>query len=341
MIVDIHTHYAPSGLYAAADRGKDWYGASIARDGAGGEQIVFGNWRSGLHPDLSIRDPERRIQGRKDDEGIEFEALCLIGNLLTWVYHLEPRQAAACCREVNQELADLENAYPQSFRGLAVLPMQDRDAALRELEHVVKDLDMRSIVIGTTVLGKLLDDPTLLPVLEAAAEAGVFINTHPPLFGVTGSERLPRYFFTNSFGAPLESSIAVMSIIYSGLLDRHPDVKISFRQAGGWVLYGVGRFSLRYHQREDARPMAEPPEAYLGRLYYDCLIHDSDSLQFLVNRVGADHVMLGTDNPAGGGIIGGTVRWIREQPYLSETDKTNILGGNAARLLGLETTVPA
>jgi hypothetical protein len=81
-------------------------------------------------------------------------------------------------------------------------------------------------------------------------------------------------------------------IIYSGLLDRYPDVKVSFRQAGGWVLYGVGRFSLRYHQREDARPMAEPPEAYLGRLYYDCLIHDSDSLQFLVNRVGADHVML-------------------------------------------------
>jgi aminocarboxymuconate-semialdehyde decarboxylase len=219
--------------------------------------------------------------------------------------------------------------------------MQDTNLALRELEHVVKDLGMRSIVIGTTVLGNLLDDPSLLPVLEAAAQAGVFINTHPPLFGVTGSERLPRFFFTNSFGAPLESSIAIMSIIYSGLLDRYPDVKISFRQGGGWVLYGVGRFSLRYHQRDDARPMAEPPEAYLSRLYYDCLIHDSESLHFLINRVGADHVMLGTDNPAGGGIIGGTVRWIREQPYLSDTDKANILGDNAARLLGLETAAHA
>jgi aminocarboxymuconate-semialdehyde decarboxylase len=341
MIIDIHTHYAPNGLYAAASSGRDWYGVQFQRDARGREQIMVGDESFPLDTGLDLRDPLKRIAERTADEGIDFEVLCLIGNLLTWVHYLDTPRAVACCRELNEELAALEKAHPQHYRGLAMLPLQDTNAALQELEHAVKDLGLRSVLVCTSVQGKNLDDPALLPVLEAAAEADVFVNTHPPLWTHAGTGRYPRYFFQNSFGAPLESSLALMSVIYSGILDRHPELKISFRQAGGWVPYGVGRFSLRYHQRDDARPMAEPPEAYLGRVYYDCLIHDADSLQFLVDRVGADHVMLGTDNPAGGGIIGGTVAWIREQPWLSEQDKENILCGNAARLLGLPAAIPA
>ena len=341
MIVDIHTHYAPSSLYAAAGRGKDWYGVTFSRDAQGHQVATLGDYRFPLEGGLDIRDPAQRIADRVADEGIDFEVLTLIGNLLTWVNELDTEQAVACCRELNEELAALEKSHPQHYRGLAMLPLQDTAAALRELERAVKDLGLRSVLFTTSVQGKNLDDPALLPVLEAAAEADVFVNTHPPLWNHAGTGRYPRYFFQNSFGAPLESSLALMSVIYSGILDRHPNLKISFRQGGGWVPYGVGRFSLRYHQRDDARPMAEPPEAYLGRVYYDCLIHDADSLRFLVNRVGADHVMLGTDNPAGGGIIGGTVAWIREQPWLSDPDKENILCGNAARLLGLPAAIPA
>ena len=167
------------------------------------------------------------------------------------------------------------------------------------------------------------------------------MTSHPPTRDRAGEERFPRYFFANSFGAPLESSLAVMSVIYSGLLDRCPDLRLSFTHGGGWVQYGVGRFTLRYHQREDARPMAAPPEDYLRRMYYDCLIHDAESLKLLVRRVGSERIMIGTDYPAGGDILGGAVNWIQARDWLAPADKENILWRNAARLLELPVAAPA
>ena len=164
---------------------------------------------------------------------------------------------------------------------------------------------------------------------------GLSICVHPTIWDKAADAPLPRYSFWNSFGAPLESSLAAMSLVYSGLFDRHPDARIMFTQGGGWIHFGVGRLDLRYKTRPDARPMARPPAEYLRQMYYDCLVHDDDALALLVKRAGADRIMVGTDFPAGGDILGGAVRWIEQSGHLSDADKSKILLGNAQRFLGL------
>ena len=133
--------------------------------------------------------------------------------------------------------------------------------------------------------GLNLDEPSVLPILEAAAAMDVAICVHPTIVEQGG--RFPRYHFWNSFGASLKFSLAAMSVIYSGLLDRYPDTRILFTQGGGWIQFGVGRLDLRYQQHANARPMASPPADYLARMYFDCLVHDLDSLDLLVRRAGA------------------------------------------------------
>jgi aminocarboxymuconate-semialdehyde decarboxylase len=230
----------------------------------------------------------------------------------------------------------VQNAYPDRFRGMAVLPMQHPRLALQELDYATGHLGLRSIVVASNVRGMNLDEPSVLPVLEAAAKMDVAITVHPVIWGKAGEERFPRYNFWNSFGAPLESSLAAMSIVYSGLLDRHPGLRIMFTQGGGWIHFGVGRLNLRYRQRADARPMAHPPVDYLSRMYFDCLVHDDDSLELLKKRAGPDHILIGTDYPAGGNILGGAVPWIQNCPFFSAEEKEKVLWRNAASFLRLE-----
>ena len=345
MIIDMHTHFVPSGFYAAASKGRDWYGCTLVRgevnDGSGGQANEYMVIAGGMYPlfpgEAEIIDPVERSRRRKAEEDIDIQAIMVIGYL--WNYHLDTMQGAAFTREVNQELADLQKSYPDRYVGMGVLTMQDTNQAVKEIEHLVKDLGLRSVALATSVNGKNLDDSTVMPVLEEAARAGVFMNFHVPSIGLVGADyaldRFPRYYFRNSLGIPVETTLAIASIIYGGLLDRFPNAKISFRNAGGFMLYGAGRFDHHYDTRDDSHVMEHPPTAYLKHLYYDCLIHDPLSLRFLIDRVGADHVMLGTAHPALDGILNGTVKWIRGQSSLSATEKAQILGDNAARLLGL------
>lgn len=345
MIIDMHTHFVPSGFYAAAKKGRDWYGCTLVRgdvhDGSGGqdkEHMVISGRMYPLFPgEAEIVDPAERSMRRKADEDIDIQAMMVIGYL--WNYHLDIKQGAAFTREVNQELGDLQKSYPNRYVGMGVLTMQNTSQAIKEIERLVKDFGLRSIALATNVNGKNLDDPTVMPILEEAVRAGIFINFHVPSIGIVGADnaldRFPRYYFRNSLGIPVETTLAIASIIYAGFLDRFPDAKISFRNAGGFLPYGVGRFDHHYHTREDSNVMEQPPSAYLKRLYYDCLIHDISSLRFLIDKVGADHVMLGTDHPALDGMLGGTVKWVREQSSLSDPEKDYILGDTAAPLLGL------
>lgn len=335
MAIDMHAHWSPRGLVRQSAAGGDWYGWRIFKDQSGREYVAQGQHVLSFAASRSVLDdPAGRAKQRRASEDIEFEALVLTGTF--WNYHLDESDAARFSREVNEEIAEVQNAFPDRFQGMAVLPMQHQHLALRELDYAAGHLGLRTIVLGSNVRGLNLDEPAVMPVLEAAAAMGLSIVVHPVIWGKAGEERFPRYNFWNSFGAPLESSLAAMSVVYGGLLDRHPDLRIMFTQGGGWIHFGVGRLNLRYGQRADARPMAHPPADYLSRLYFDCLVHDDDSLALLKKRAGPDRIMVGTDFPAGGNIVGGAVPWIRSCGLFTEEERQKILWRNAARFLGLD-----
>jgi aminocarboxymuconate-semialdehyde decarboxylase len=332
--IDMHAHWSPRGLVRQSAAGKDWYGWRVFKDATGREHIALGERILAFAASTSLMDdPAARAEMRRRDEGIGFQARMLTGTFFN--YHLDETAAAAFCREVNEEVADIQRAFPDRYAGIAILPMQHAKLAEAVLEDAIGRLGLKAVMIASNVRGLNLDEPTVTPILEAIARAGVPLFVHPVIWGKAGEDRFPRYHFWNSFGAPLESSLAAMSMVYSGILDRHPGMKVMFTQGGGWIHFGVGRLNLRYDQRADARPMAHPPVEYLSRLYFDCLVHDLDSLRLLVTRAGADHVFVGTDYPARGDIPGGAAKWIAAADFLSPGDKEKILYRNAATFLGL------
>ena len=204
-----------------------------------------------------------------------------------------------------------------------------------DLLEEVQKMGLSTVMMATHVRGLNLDEPAVLPIIEEAAKRGLAIMVHPVIWEKAGDTRFPRYNFWNSFGAPLETSLAAMSLVHSAFFDRDPEARVLFTQGGGWIHFGVGRLNLRYVQRADSRTMAKAPVEYLKMMYYDCLVHDDDSLELLKKRAGADHIMIGTDYPAGGDILGGAVKWIEQSPLFTAAEKELVLRKNAEKFLGL------
>lgn len=332
MTVDIHAHFWPSGLLRAAHAGRAWFGWEPVRLATGVLALALGDRLVRFPvPRADLEDGEARASAR-DRRSVDAEVMMHVGFL--WNQHLSGERAASHCREVNEELAAAEAEHPDVHRGLGVLPFHAPELFARELAALV-DLRLGSVAVPASVRGANLDEGGVLPMIEQLAEAGVSMLIHPTYLDPPGRLRFPRYYFANSIGASLECSVALMSLIHGALFDRHDDVKIAIVQGGGSVPYEIGRFALRYHEREDLRTMAQPPDAYLRRVYYDCMVADSDSLEFLVARVGADRVMIGTDFPFKSDVPQGAADWVSNHPGLSAGQKSAILGGNARSLFGL------
>ena len=336
--IDMHAHYWPRGLLAAAREGREWFGW---RPGAGpsgeptlelaGETIAFNA------PAKDLEDPKARQKIRWETQGIDFEALMIVGFL--WNYHLSPDDGAAYCREVNEELSELQASDPAHYRGLGLLPMQDQAAALEELRYATEVLGLQSFAMATHVNGLDLDHPTVVPIIDAMADADVSITVHPAYFDKIGDkDRFAKHHFKSSFGAPIESSIALLSLAYDGLMDRHPELRIWFTHGGGIAMYTAGRFETHWNRlAADKKPMLHEPSQYLKRVHVDCLVHDDSSLRFLIERVGISPITLGTDYPFVWDHPGGAANWIREAPFLSAEEKEDILWRNAARFLRIPT----
>jgi aminocarboxymuconate-semialdehyde decarboxylase len=334
MTVDIHSHFWPQGLLRAAHAGDEWFGWEPVRLASGILGLALGDRLVRFPvPDTDLADFDAREETRRR-RSVDAEVMMHVGFL--WNQHLDGEQAASHCRELNEELAAAQSDHPSVYRGLGVLPFHAPDLFGRELAALL-DTGLRAVALPASVRGANLDEGHLLSMVEQLVSAGVAMLIHPTYLDPPGRLRFPRYYFVNSIGASLECTVAFMSLIHAGLFDRHEDPKIVIVQGGGSVPYEIGRFSLRYHERSDLRTMAEPPDAYLRRAYYDCMIADSDSLRFLVDRVGADRVMVGTDFPFKSDVPQGAAAWIAEHPGLEADQKSAILDGNARRVFGLPT----
>jgi aminocarboxymuconate-semialdehyde decarboxylase len=326
MTIDVHTHFVPPEFVVDARAGR-------ALDTIGLDQRDGTEWL--IHPQgyrypLSAEffDLEARLR-QMDSLGIDASVLSLTPTL--FFYWLDAATAGDFCRLANDSIAAFA-ALSDRLHGVATVPLQQPDAAVAELRRAVLELGLRGVQIGTTVEQTPLDDRRFDSFFAAAAELGVPVILHPYYVGTRPN--LVDFYMTNLTGNPLETCIAASRMILSGCLDRHPTLKVVLVHGGGFMPYQIGRLDHGFRVRRESREaITFPPSTYLRRFWYDTITHASTPLSFLVDLVGADRVMFGSDLPF-------DMADLHFQKYFAEaafepTSLDAITSGNATALFGL------
>lgn len=267
-----------------------------------------------------------------DRMGIEIQAVAVAP--YQYYYWAEPEVGAQAARVINDDLAEATARFGKRFSPLGTLPLQDSEAALEELRRLVDDLGFRGVEVGAHVEGEEISTPRLDPVWQEIERAGLVVVIHT--YGIPERQRLLDHNFVNILGHAFDSTLAIGHLIWNGIMERHPDLKIVVVHGGGYLPAYSARMDHGWRARADvAEGVPHPPTTYLERMYFDTMVFQPDQIEYLVKRFGSDHVMLGTDYPYDMG---------EEDPLgllgrvegLTQDDINLIAGGNAARLLGLE-----
>ena len=253
-----------------------------------------------------------------------------------YFYFTEPAYGAELAREVNEGIANVVAQHPDRFVGMGSVPLQNAELAVQELEYCVKKLGLRGVEINTNVNGLNLTDPSLglEKFFAKANELGIVVFMHP--LGYTQGDRLRNHYFNNVIGNPLETTVAVSHLIFDGVVARHPKIKFLAAHGGGFLAHYWARMDHAWKARPDTRTVIKKkPSSYLEKFYFDSITFDPRMLKQLIDRYGADHVMLGTDYPYDmgeddpRGLIAGVNR-------LSAADRRLIEGGNAMKLFKIK-----
>jgi aminocarboxymuconate-semialdehyde decarboxylase len=284
---------------------------------------------SEIVPKLSL--PEERLRDM-DRMGVDIQAISVAPP--QYYYWAEPDLGVRASRIQNDNLARIVREHPDRFVGLGTLPLQDVEASLVELERLVHELGFNGVEICTSVNGADFDDQRFEPLLARFEELDLLVVMHPN--GFSHGERLAAYYLINTVGMPLDSTVSISRMIFGGVLERHPDLKICVVHGGGYVPFYPARFDHAYHAREDCREfISRPPSTYLRQLYFDTMVFDPEDLAMLIERYGAEHVLLGSDYPYDMGEED-PVGFVKGVDGLGNKELALVLGGNAARLLKLD-----
>lgn len=328
--VDVHAHVMlevveslvidQPGLVASRQRELGSLGACSAAENAVLAQ--------GLQPRLT--EVEARI-AHMDATGVDAQLVSV--SPAQYHYWAEPSLAREISLAVNEGVRAHCAARPSRLTGLGVVPLQHPDLAVELLEHAVS-LGLQGIEVSTYALDVdsglpvELADPRLEPLWGRAAELGALVLLHP--FGCTLGARLDRSYLANVVGQPLEHTVALSHLIFGGVFDRHPALRLLATHGGGYLPAYLGRSDRAWRVREDAHSCAEPPSSYLSRILVDSLVLDPGELARLVARMGADQVLMGSDDPFDMG------EWDAVSSVhlagLGEADFASVVGGNAVRL---------
>lgn len=330
MKIDLHTHILPRSWPNL--RRRYGYGGFVQLERAGpgcARMIIDGQlFREIADNCWSAR---RRLADCKR-HGIDVQVLSTVPVMFS--YWAKPQDAADLARLLNDHLAEVVGKYPQRFAGLGTLPMQAPDLAVRELERCVKELGLAGVQIGSHVNEWNLDQPELFPVFEAAQRLQAAVFVHP--WDVMAKERMGRYFLSWLVGMPAETSLAICSLIFGGVLERLPKLRIAFAHGGGAFPGTIGRIEQGYHARRDLCGVngANNPRSYLGKFYLDSLVHDADALRQLIRLVGVERIALGSDYPFP---LGETEpgKLIASLPELKPEERERLQAGTALEFLGV------
>ena len=317
--IDIHAHLTPHNLIRAKAAGTTLHGIDPA-------EIAKGQ---GLDIDEAHRLADM------DRLGVDIQVVSAEPQMYGYQYPLEP--ALAIIRECNDEVRDLVVDRPDRFAGLAILPMQDVPAAIAEMERAVVTSGFAGVMIGDHVNGRYYDEPEFAPFWAAAEQlrAIVFFHQASPTLV---AKRTKRYHLPNTVGNPLERILSYASLVFGGVMDAHPDLTVVLGHGGGYTCYGAGRLDWGWQWRAEAREhLDRPPSTYLDHFYYDCITHSEAALRFLIDSVGIDRVVFGTDYPGyAAGPAGADYSpcdWLLGLERLTDDEKAAILGTNLAALL--------
>jgi aminocarboxymuconate-semialdehyde decarboxylase len=323
--IDIHAHFVPEGYLRAIEAEGEPRGVRLL-PGPDGPMIQVGPVPIGpITP--NYYDLDLRLKAM-NAQGVTVHALSLMPPMVYWT---DEASALGLAQLVNDAMADAARAHPDRFVVLATVPMQDPAGAVTEVERAVTELGCRGIYLGTNVRGKELTDVSFQPVFERIHALGVPVFLHP--LNVIGAQRLTSYHLHNLLGNPFDTAVAAANLIFGGLLDRFPRLNVCLPHAGGALPYLIGRLNHGWKVRQECRALKKLPSSYLRRFTYDTISHAPESLRYLIDLVGAERVMLGSDYCFDMGY---------ERPVeavtalkLSRNDQEKILHGNAARLLRL------
>jgi len=324
--IDLHSHVIPPTIIEVMRRDPQRFGMKvIERDGK-----LYFERRGKLNAmEREFYDIEAKIAAM-DRMRIDITALSVAPP--TYFYSLSPEAGLAVSKLSNDGIAQMVAKYPARLRGMATLPMQDPDAAISELERVVREHKFKAVEMGTSVEGEQLAHAKFRPVLRTIEQLGCFIFTHP--YSCSAKGAMDGYELSNLVGYPLDSTLMVAHLMFSGALDDLKRLRIVIPHGGGYVPYQIGRFERGHKGRPAASVHTRSsPYEMLKRFYFDALTHDSRSTRHLINMVGADHVVIGTDNPYNMG-YDDPLAALDSVPGLTPAERDAIRGGTARSLLG-------
>ena len=327
--LDIHCHVRSDKAAALVEGHEEvsrWY-----LETAASPQSQAINRQNGVRTRAQGNSAEQRIADM-DLMGIDIQAISPAPRQT--YYGADPDLGLATARILNDEIAEMCGRYPDRFTGLGTVPFQAPELALAELERLHKSLGFRGIEIMTHVAGADLSEPRFRKIFARCEELGLLIFMHPD--GFTEARRFKDHYFANVIGNPLDSTVAVHHLIFGGVLQDHPNLKLVVAHGGGYLPAYSGRIDHAASARPDTcTHLRHMPTTYLKRLYFDALVYTHHQLQYLVDEYGADHILVGTDYPADMGEVD-PIGFIERAPGLDDTERQAILGRNAARLLNLE-----
>jgi aminocarboxymuconate-semialdehyde decarboxylase len=295
---DLHTHVVPRNVIDAMLKEPERFDAkgqagngvkTVERDG----KPYFEN-NGKLSPiDLELYDVDAKIEAM-DRMRVDISALSVAPP--TYFYYLPADAGLHASKLSNDGIAQMVAKNPARLRGMATLPMQDPDAAIVELERVVKEYGFKAVEFGTSIEREQLSLPKFRPVLKTIEQLGCFIFVHP--YQCTAKGGMEGFELFNTIGFPLDEVIMVAHLMFSGALDELKKLNILIAHGGGFSPYQIGRFQCAFDNRASVRVNTQTsPRELLKRFYFDALTHDPDSLRLLIELVGADHIAIGTDNP--------------------------------------------
>ena len=290
--IDIHTHILPKNWPNLKERYG--YGGFVQLEHCSGCSRMLIDGEHFRDVSKNCWDPHTRIE-ECDKYEVDVQVLSTVPVMFS--YWAKPKDTADLSMILNDHIADLVTEFPKKFIGLGTLPMQDADLSIKELTRLKEIKGIAGVQIGSHINGWNLDDPRIFPILQAAQDLDLSVFVHP--WQMLGSDRMNLYWLPWLVGMPAETALSICSLIFGGVFEKLPKLRIAFAHGGGAFPSIIGRLEHGYNVRPDivATHNKHNPREYIGKFYLDSLVHEPSVLQYMIDLFGADCIALGSDYP--------------------------------------------